>query len=164
MPHIFDNINEKLLPQLKESLKDALMADFCVGYFNLRGWKLIQEEIEQFTGGEDNCCRLLIGMQKLPKDELNQMLGLGISPKPISQNDANNLKKRIVQEFSQQLMIGKPNNDDELGLKRLKSQLKSKKVIVKLYLRRPLHAKLYLMPQSHHNLKMYHRKRGLFVH
>ena len=40
-----------------------------------------------------------------------------------------------------------------MGLKRLKSQLKSKKVIVKLYLRRPLHAKLYLMPQSHHNLK-----------
>ena len=95
MPHIFDNINEKLLPQLKESLKDAFMADFCVGYFNLRGWKLIQEEIEQFTGGENNCCRLLIGMQKLPKDELNQMLGLGISRKPISQNDTINLKKRF---------------------------------------------------------------------
>ena len=153
MPHIFDNINEKLLPQLQESLKDAHRADFCVGYFNLRGWKLIQAEIEQFTGGENNCCRLLIGMQKLPKDELNQVLGLGISRKPISQSDTINLKKRIVQEFSQQLMIGKPNNDDELGLKRLKSQLKSKKVIVRLYLRHPLHAKLYLMPQSHHNLK-----------
>ncbi|MBD2137866.1 NgoFVII family restriction endonuclease [Anabaena sp. FACHB-1237] len=153
MPHIFDNINEQLLPQLKESLKDAHKADFCVGYFNLRGWKLIQAEIEQFTGGENNCCRLLIGMQKLPKDELNQLLGLGTSRKPISQNDIVNLKKRLVQEFSQQLTLGKPSNDDELGLKKLKYQLQTKKVIVKLYLRRPLHAKLYLMPQSHHNLK-----------
>ena len=32
------------------------------------------------------------------------MLGLGISRKPISQGDANNLRERIVQEFSQQLM------------------------------------------------------------
>jgi hypothetical protein len=82
MPRIFDNINDQLLPILKKSLQSANRADFCVGYFNLRGWKLIQEEIEQFTGGENNCCRLLIGMQKLPKDELQELLGLGISQKP----------------------------------------------------------------------------------
>ncbi|MBE9058948.1 helicase-related protein [Sphaerospermopsis sp. LEGE 08334] len=152
MPRIFDNINEQLLTTLKESLKNAHKADFCVGYFNLRGWKLIEEEIEQFTGGENNCCRLLIGMQKLPKDELTQVLGLGISRKPISQSDTINLKKRIVQEFSQQLTLGKPSNDDEWGLKRLKTQLQTKKVVVKLYLRHPLHAKLYLIPQNYHNL------------
>ncbi|MDD1415403.1 phospholipase D-like domain-containing protein [Dolichospermum sp. ST_con] len=152
MPRIFDNINDQLLPILKQSLQAANRADFCVGYFNLRGWKLIQEEIAQFTGGENNCCRLLIGMQKLPKDELHEMLGLGISHKPIDTNKSFQLQKRIVQEFRQQLMIGKPNNADELGLKRLKSQLKSKKVVVKLYLRHPLHAKLYLIPQNHPNL------------
>ena len=152
MPRIFDNINDQLLPILKKSLQSANRADFCVGYFNLRGWKLIQEEIEQFTGGENNCCRLLIGMQKLPKDELQELLGLGISQKPIDRNKSSQLQKRIVQEFRQQLMIGKPNNADELGLKRLKSQLKAKKVVVKLYLRHPLHAKLYLVPQNHANL------------
>ncbi|MBE9260194.1 hypothetical protein [Dolichospermum sp. LEGE 00246] len=152
MPRIFDNINDQLLPILKKSLQSANRADFCVGYFNLRGWKLIQEEIEQFTGGENNSCRLLIGMQKLPKDELQELLGLGISQKPIDRNKSFQLQKRIVQEFRQQLMIGKPNNADELGLKRLKSQLKAKKVVVKLYLRHPLHAKLYLVPQNHANL------------
>ena len=97
MPRIFDNINDQLLPILKKSLQSANRADFCVGYFNLRGWKLIQEEIEQFTGGENNCCRLLIGMQKLPKDELQELLGLGISQNPIDRNKSSQLQKRIVQ-------------------------------------------------------------------
>ena len=45
------------------------------------------------------------------------MLGLGISPKPVDTNKSFQMQKRIVQEFRQQLMIGKPNNADELGLK-----------------------------------------------
>ncbi|MFM8004698.1 MAG: NgoFVII family restriction endonuclease, partial [Dolichospermum sp.] len=92
-------------------------------------------------------------MQKLAQNELNQLFGLGTSQKPISQNEASNLKKRLVEEFREQLTLGKPTNDDELGLKNLKHQLQTKKVIVKLYLRGSLHAKLYLMPQKHHNLQ-----------
>ncbi|MGK7931139.1 MAG: hypothetical protein AB4041_06865 [Microcystaceae cyanobacterium] len=77
MPRIFDNIDQKILDSLKESLKDAPRADFCVGYFNLRGWKLINDQIEQFSGNKSSCCRLLVGMQRLPKDELHQALALG---------------------------------------------------------------------------------------
>ena len=36
-------------------------------------------------------------------------------------------------------------NTDETGLRRLASQIKAKKVVVKLFLRHPLHAKLYLL-------------------
>jgi hypothetical protein len=55
------------------------------------------------------------------------------------------LKKKLAEEFRDQLTIGIPTNEDEIGLRRLAAQIKAKKVIVKLFLRHPLHAKLYLL-------------------
>jgi superfamily II DNA or RNA helicase len=55
------------------------------------------------------------------------------------------LKKKLAEQFRQQLTYGVPTNEDEVGLRRLAKQIKAKKVIVKLFLRHPLHAKLYLL-------------------
>lgn len=145
MPRIFDNIDQSLLPALRETLALSTRSDFCVGYFNLRGWKSIDEFIEKWSGGPDHCCRLLVGMQRLPQEDLYLALSLLKTDAGIDNQTATRLKKNLAEEFRQQLMFGAPTNQDEIGLRRLAAQIRFKKVIVKLFLRHPLHAKLYLL-------------------
>ena len=145
MPRIFDNIELELLEALRNTLPKSYNADFCVGYFHLRGWRKIDDLIENFVGGELGCCRLLIGMQKSAKDQVQEALSLSKSPNLTSLQAANNLKKQIAREFRDQLTWGAPSNADEAGLRRLSQQLKSQKVIVKLFTSYPIHAKLYLL-------------------
>jgi len=76
MPVIYDNITNQFSEGLINSLDVSYRGDFCVGYFNLRGWKQVADYIEKWNGGEGNQCRLLIGMQKLPVDLLKQYLAI----------------------------------------------------------------------------------------
>jgi superfamily II DNA or RNA helicase len=145
MPRIFDNIKIPLLPALSDTLKLSERAEFCVGYFNLRGWKLIDKLIDAWPANDPANCRVIVGMQKLGEDELKEGMSLASGPERMDQQAALRLKRTMAQSFRNQLMIGAPNNEDEAGLRRLSAQLRAGKVAVKLFLRYPLHAKLYLL-------------------
>ena len=145
MPRIFDNIDTSLLPALCETLALSDRADFCVGYFNLRGWKQIDEYVERWSGDSGQCCRLLIGMQRLPQDDLREALTILKTANGIDNQSAIRLKQKLAAHFREQLMLGTPTNADEAGLRRLAAQITTHKVVVKLFLRHPLHAKLYLL-------------------
>jgi superfamily II DNA or RNA helicase len=145
MPRIFDNIDQKLLPALRDTINVADHADFCVGYFNLRGWKQLDSYIDDWAGGDGNCCRLLVGMQRAPQDELRTLFTLVKQDTGMDNQTALRLKKKLAEEFRDQLAKGVPTNEDEAGLRRLASQIKAGKVVVKLFLRHALHAKLYLL-------------------
>ncbi len=151
MPRIFDNIASGLLPALVETLNVSQRADFCVGYFNLRGWRLVDQSVEGWRGAEDSRCRLLIGMQRLPHDELRSALSLLGRNDLVDTQEARRLRRQVAAEFRQQLTVGAPSNEDEAGLQRLKSQIKAGKLVVKLFLAYPLHAKLYLLHRSDPN-------------
>jgi hypothetical protein len=47
MPKIYDNIENHLTKGLNETLELSQRTDFCVGYFNLRGWKEVADKIDK---------------------------------------------------------------------------------------------------------------------
>ena len=151
MPKIYDNIENQLSNGLADTLKLSKRGDFCVGYFNLRGWHEIADKIDSLAGmpiTEKNdqvhrYCRLLVGMQKLPLEILRESF-LRDDTYMIDQAEMIKLKKKLAYEFKEQLTIGTPTERDEVSLRKLSTQLKEKKVAVKLHLKHPLHAKLYL--------------------
>jgi superfamily II DNA or RNA helicase len=145
MPRIFDNIALQLLPDLRLALQAAYRADFCVGYLNLRGWKALGDQVDAWPGGEGHCVRLLVGMQRLPQDELRTLYQFAKSDDLLDNQTMLRLKRRLAEEFREQLTIGAPTDEDERALRQLAAQLRARQVVVKLYLRHLLHAKLYLL-------------------
>lgn len=151
MPRIFDNISVALLPALTRTLDTAYRADFCVGYFNLRGWHSVESHIDHFAGGDGQCCRLIVGMPQSPHETLREELSLVRSEAALDNATAIRLKRRLSERFREQLAFGLPTGADERALRNLARQLREKKVVVKLHLAYLLHAKLYLVHREDFN-------------
>jgi superfamily II DNA or RNA helicase len=151
LPRIFDNIDLKLVSALKDNLPHASRMDASVGYFNLRGWRLLDRLVEELPEEDGNLprCRLIVGMQRSPQEDLRRALSLVSGGEQMSNREALRLVKRATEEFREQLQIGAPTGEDERGLRRLSEQLRSGTLVVKLHLRHPLHAKLYLLHRDH---------------
>lgn len=153
MARIYDNIELKFTDGLKNmvSTQGVNRVDFCVGYFNLRGWNLVINEVDNLEGdyvdeGDERVfrhCRLLIGMQRPHEDLIKQFYSV-TSQEMVDNQKKLQCKMEIARNFRKQLLLGLPTKQDEATLRRLATQLKSRKVVVKLYLREPLHAKLYI--------------------
>ena len=154
MSRIYDNIETKFLDGLVQLMEESNVkrADFCVGYFNLRGWKLIVNQIDNLEGDfvyedatnsqQHRCCRLLIGMHRPDEQLVRDFIR---NSDTMDAATATKYKLKAAQDFRKQLLIGVPTREDRAMLLRLCAQLRDGKVCVKLYLREPLHAKLYII-------------------
>ncbi len=146
MPRIFDNLRLTLVDGLRAVLPEAQACSFCVGYLNLRGWGRIADLIERLPGGQEaGACRLLVGMHRPPEQEMKALAGLQRGTQPVDGPTLARFKRRITESFKEQLEFGIPTNDAEHILRELARQLRARKVLVKAFLRYPLHAKLYLV-------------------
>ena len=84
-------------------------------------------------------------MHVTPSDELRQALRPVDDDGLLDNQTAIREKRRIAEEFRNQLTFGVPTNTDETSLRQLSKQIRAKKLFVKVYLRHTLHAKLYLL-------------------
>lgn len=151
MARIYDNIETKFTEGLQGIITNVGVKrmDFCVGYFNLRGWNLVVNQIDHVPGDyvyegceyKLRCCRLLIGMHQPDQELVRQLYSEKKLP---DSNYVSQCKLAIAHDFKKQLLLGLPTKQDEWTLRRLSAQLKEEKVCVKLYVAEPLHAKLYL--------------------
>ena len=144
MPTIYDNIENVLSDELTNAFNTAYKADICVGYFNLRGWNSFESYVNKFIGGEDEQCRLIIGMHATPQQLIRNYYSKA-KQESIDNQTAVRLKRELAEEFRTQLTLGYPNNSDEKTLKQLAEQLRSEKLKIKLFVAHHLHAKLYLI-------------------
>ena len=149
MTTLFDNIDEHLGERLVASFAASDRIDAAVGYFNLRGWGDLSRVLDTRQPSGDPVARVLVGMT-LPdhhhrlishlQGDLNQ-----IDPEPeVDGSEARVRRDTALHRFRQQLMRGIPTDGDLRELRRMRRHLAGGLLRVKLFTRRPMHAKAYI--------------------
>ncbi len=154
MPRIFDNIEQDFVTDLRKSLSESTRADFCVGYFRLRGWNLIADLVDRYKGGDDSCCRVLVGMHRAPPEYMRAAQGLVRGEERLGGTQRARMRDETIADFRQQLEFGIPSLQAQETLRKLVEQLRSHRLQLKQFMRYPLHAKLYVVHRDFHGSEL----------
>jgi len=152
VPTIYDNIEQDLLPAIQDSIRTSYRGDFCVGYFRLSGWSRIASFVEEWEGGPEKQCRLLVGMSMGYDSGVREIYEeLEADPDSMDAKKRKLLQRACAKEFQRQLTQAIPSNRLEADLRNLVRQIRAKKLVVQLSVRTKLHAKLYLFASNETN-------------
>ncbi len=153
MPSIYDNVTEagQLGLALQSDLRNFNSVDVATGYLDLRGWAGFADIVDDKARTCDGpIARVLIGM--VMRSDAAAMLGAlqeQVQPAPYG-SDVNSLEKAIaakdhlVRHLRAQLMRGLPNSAEQRTLQKLRHQLASGAVEMKVFTDAPLHGKTYI--------------------
>ncbi|MDW8352183.1 MAG: helicase-related protein [Anaerolineae bacterium] len=142
MPTIIDNHHVKLLDQLNQFVNRAHRFKTCIGFLNLKGWSALGKLLQSLPANKaDPPCRVLLGMIR-PEQ--------GFDPSLLTSEQVDGARKRaalqaVLAEVQAQITRGVPTAKAQDALRLLARQIGDGVVRVKVYLCRPLHAKLYLL-------------------
>lgn len=73
-------------------------ADFCVGYLNLRGWQAIDDQINPWDPAAGQVCRVLVGMQRPPNEEIRELYRLSDQAGLVDNATATRLKAQFAHD------------------------------------------------------------------
>jgi hypothetical protein len=117
MARIFDNIDQDLLSALRSTMQVSSRSDFCVGYLNLRGWQAIDDLITPWDPAAGQVCRVLVGMQRPPQEEIRELYRQADDAGLIDNATASRLKLQFASHLREQITLGIPTGQDEAGLR-----------------------------------------------
>lgn len=103
MARIFDNIDNDLLTTLRATMQVSSRSDFCVGYLNLRGWQAIDDLIAPWNPAAGQVCRVLVGMQRPPHEEIRELYRQSDEAGLIDNATASRLKTQFAAHLREQI-------------------------------------------------------------
>ena len=147
MPLILDNIDLGTEGELLATLGASYRLDAAIGYFNLRGWRLLADAVDALPERDGPKARILVGIHEAPPEEMRRLTRTR-KPDPTDNRTAARLKAETVLDYREQLQVGLPTEGDEAALRALLRQIEAGGVLVRVHTAHRLHAKLYLRATS----------------
>lgn len=157
---LFDNqaSDSTLRTALQDQFPEYWSIDVATGYFALRGWAALDDLVrEKAAEHEGVIARILVGMV-LPGQHqaIMEALDEEISPQKDATEGLQAKAARVPEELKahlrEQLSRGIPTKEDRIILHSLRELVETKRVEIKVYTRKPLHGKTYLLHLSNPKL------------